>query len=163
MPATAAAARERMSLPSRRWRASIADDVTSLEPESFSMPDLLVKGTIHTLDPGRPVAEAALMRDGRFARVGSRQECEREARQDLRYIELGEGCAVPGLIDAHGHPLLHARTLLEVRLGVATSEQECVERVSRYAAMVPAGRWIRGSGWDQNGWRSRDFPGNATL
>ena len=45
------------------------------------MPDLLVKGTLHTLDPGRPVAEAALMRDGRFARVGSREECEREARR----------------------------------------------------------------------------------
>jgi hypothetical protein len=127
------------------------------------MPDLLVKGTLHTLDPGRPTAEAALIRDGRFARVGSREECEREARQDLRYIELGEGCALPGLIDAHGHPLLHARSLVEVRLDGARSAQECVERVARYAATVPDGAWIRGSGWDQNLWPGREFPDAALL
>jgi predicted amidohydrolase YtcJ len=127
------------------------------------MPDLLVAGTLHTMDPARPTAAAALIRDGRFSRVGTREECERDAQGDLRFIELGEGCAVPGLIDAHGHPLLHARTLLEVRLGGARSEQECVDRVGRYAAMVALGKWIRGSGWDQNLWPRRDFPGNALL
>jgi predicted amidohydrolase YtcJ len=127
------------------------------------MPDLLVSGTIHTLDPGRPQASAALIREGRFARVGTREECEREAGDDVQYIELGEGCAVPGLIDAHGHPLLHARSLVEVRLDGARSEQECVERVARYAQTLPEGGWIRGSGWDQNLWPGRTFPGAAAL
>jgi predicted amidohydrolase YtcJ len=40
------------------------------------MPDLLVVGTLYTLDPERPVAQALLIRDGRFARVGTRSECE---------------------------------------------------------------------------------------
>ena len=39
------------------------------------MPDLLVVGTLHTLDPSRPRAGAALMRDGRFVKVGTREEC----------------------------------------------------------------------------------------
>ncbi|HZR08593.1 MAG TPA: amidohydrolase [Myxococcales bacterium] len=127
------------------------------------MSDLLVNGTLYTLDPGRATAQAALIRDGRFARVGSREECEREARDDVRYIELGEGSAVPGLIDAHGHPLLHARSLIEVRLDGARSAQECVDRVARYAATVPEGGWIRGSGWDQNLWPGRAFPDSALL
>jgi predicted amidohydrolase YtcJ len=127
------------------------------------MPDLLVAGTLHTLDAKRPVAGAVLIRDGRFARVGTREECERASQSDLRYIELGEGCAVPGLIDAHGHPLLHARNLTEVRLGGAQSEQECVERVVQYARGVPQGSWIRGAGWDQNLWPGRDFPDSALL
>src|SRR2546423_4458639 len=128
------------------------------------MPDLLVVGSLHTLDPARPVAAAALIRNGRFERVGTREDCERAARGDLRFIELGEGCAVPGLIDAHGHPLLHARTLTEVRLAGATSEMECVERVARFASsMVPEGRWVRGSGWDQNLWAPRDFPDASLL
>ncbi|MGZ6125170.1 MAG: amidohydrolase, partial [Myxococcales bacterium] len=127
------------------------------------MADLLLKGTLYTLDPRRPTAAAALIRDGRFARVGSREECEREAREDLRYIELGEGCAVPGLIDAHGHPLLHARSLAEVRLDGAASEQDCVDRVARYTGTLPEGAWIRGSGWDQNLWPGRAFPGAALL
>src|SRR5947209_17551064 len=162
MPASAAAASAARSLLSRCWRASIPDDVTSFAAGSFTMSDLLVKGTLYTLDPGGPVAEAALIRDGRFARVGSREECDREARDDVRYIDLEEGCAVPGLIDAHGHPLLHARSLIEVRLDGARSEQECVERIARYAATVPEGGWIRGSGWDQNLWPGRAFP-RATL
>jgi predicted amidohydrolase YtcJ len=127
------------------------------------MPDLLVAGTLHTLDPARPVAQAVLIREGRFARVGTREECERASGSDLRYIELGEGCAVPGLIDAHGHPLLHAQNLREVRLGGARSEQECVERVVEYARSTPQGSWIRGAGWDQNLWPRREFPDSAPL
>src|SRR5216110_2019353 len=107
------------------------------------MPDLLVAGSLHTLDPARPAAAAVLIRDGRFERVGTREECERAAQGDLRFIELGEGCAVPGLIDAHGHPLLHARTLTEVRLGGAASIQECVTRVAEFARAVSEGSWIR--------------------
>ena len=127
------------------------------------MPDLLVAGTLHTLDPERPGATAVLIRDGRFARVGTREQCEREARSDLQFIELREGCAVPGLIDAHGHPLLHARSQTEVRLTGATSEQECVDRVVRFAATVPEGTWVRGGGWDQNFWPGHEFPGLALL
>lgn len=128
-----------------------------------SMPDLLVVGTMHTMDPARPRAGAALVRDGKFVRVGTREECEQEARADLKFIELGDGCAVPGIIDAHGHPLLHGRQLAEVRLQGARSEHECVERVAHYCEFVPSGRWIRGAGWDQNLWPGRDFPDAALL
>src|SRR4051812_7488781 len=127
------------------------------------MPDLLVVGTLHTLDPSRPRAQAALVRDGKFVRVGTREECEQEANPDLKFIELGDGCAVPGIIDAHGHPMLHGRSLAEVRLAGAKSEQECVERVIRYSQFVPPGQWIRGAGWDQNLWPSRGFPDSALL
>ncbi|HZX94874.1 MAG TPA: amidohydrolase [Myxococcales bacterium] len=127
------------------------------------MGDLLLHGRIYTLDEGLPQARAALLRDGRFAKVGTREECEREARGDVRFIELGEGCAVPGLIDAHGHPLLHGRMLAEVRLGGAASEQECAARVGRYAQTIPPGQWIRGGGWDQNPWPGRAFPDASSL
>jgi predicted amidohydrolase YtcJ len=127
------------------------------------MGDLLVVGTLHTLDPSRPRAGAALVRDGRFVKVGTRDECERAADSDLKFIELGDGCAVPGIIDAHGHPLWHGRMLAEVRLQGAASEQECVERVARYSQFVPSGHWIRGGGWDQNLWPSRDFPARGLL
>src|ERR1700682_3514324 len=100
------------------------------------MPDLLVVGTLHTLDSSRPRAQAAL---------------------------LGEGGAVPVRADAHGHPLLHGRNLAEVRLGGAASEQECVERVARFLQFVPAGQWIRGNSWDQNLWPGRAFPDAALL
>ncbi|HET9751659.1 MAG TPA: amidohydrolase, partial [Myxococcales bacterium] len=127
------------------------------------MSDLLLHGTLYTLDPRRPRAAAALIRDGEFVRVGSREECDREARSGAAVIDTGQGCAVPGLIDAHGHPLLHGRMLAEVRLQGAASAQECAARVAAYARTVPAGRWIRGGGWDQNPWPGRAFPDAAEL
>lgn len=128
------------------------------------MPDLLIVGTIHTQDPSRHgPAEAALVRDGRFARVGTREECEAEAQADVKFVELGAGCAVPGLVDAHGHPRLHGQMLRQIRLGGAKSEQECVDRVARYAQLLPPGHWILGGGWDQNLWASRGFPDAALL
>ena len=127
------------------------------------MPDLLIVGTLHTQDPSRPLAQAALVRDGRFVRVGTREECEAASHENLRFIELGQGCAVPGLIDAHGHPRLHGLRLQQVNLAGARSEQECVDRVARYAQLVPPGQWIRGGGWDQNLWPSRGFPGVELL
>ena len=125
--------------------------------------DLLILGTLHTLDPSRPRAEACVIRDGKFALVGSVEECEREAKGDVQVVRLEEGCAVPGLADAHGHPLLHGRTLAEVRLAGAKSAEECVERVAQFAEFVPSGGWIRGSGWDQNAWPGRGFPDHAAL
>ena len=73
--------------------------------------ELLVVGTLHTQDPSRPRAQAALIRGGRFARVGSREECEQLATNQVRFIDLGQGCSTPGLIDAHGHVQLHGRSL----------------------------------------------------
>ncbi|HEY2027862.1 MAG TPA: amidohydrolase [Myxococcales bacterium] len=127
------------------------------------MPDLLVKGTLHTMDPERPRAEAALVRDGKFVRVGTREECEAAAQPDVHFIDLGSGCAVPGLVDAHGHPALHGRGLREAQLAAALSEEECVERVARHARLLPKGQWVRGNGWDQNGWRNRTFPDRQLL
>src|SRR5438105_1284793 len=82
------------------------------EPE---MHDILVVGTIHTLDPAAPRAEAALVRDGLFACVGTRQECAQKARSGVHVLDLRQGSAVPGLIDAHGHVASLGRSLLEVR------------------------------------------------
>ncbi|HET9753844.1 MAG TPA: amidohydrolase, partial [Myxococcales bacterium] len=87
----------------------------------------------------------------------------RDARAGARVIDTGQGCAVPGLIDAHGHPLLHGRLLAEVRLQGAASAQECASRVAGYARTVPAGQWIRGGGWDQNAWPGHAFPDAAEL
>src|SRR5438445_6656445 len=125
--------------------------------------ELLVVGTLHTQDPSRPRAEAALIRGGRFARVGSREECEHHATNQVRFIELGQGCATPGLIDAHGHVQLYGRSLGEVSCAGAASEAECAARAARAAQTLPPGSWIRGVGWKQDEWRDPRLPTAASL
>src|SRR5256885_5758693 len=127
------------------------------------MGDLLVAGTLHTLAPSRPRAEAALVRDGSFAAVGSREECERLAGSHVRLVDLESGCAVPGLADAHGHVALYGRTRSEVSCAGAASEEECAQRAATAAERAPPGTWIRGGGWSHDLWREQRLPDSASL
>jgi predicted amidohydrolase YtcJ len=120
------------------------------------VPDLLVLAPIATGDPARPRAEAALLRGGVFARVGSRAECERAAGAGA--VRLRAGGAVAGLADAHGHVALLGRWRREVRCAGAADAEECARRAARRARTEPPGTWIRGSGWDQNRWPGARFP-----
>ncbi|MFY3745293.1 amidohydrolase [Anaeromyxobacter sp. Red801] len=127
------------------------------------MDDLLVVGTLHTLDPARPRAGAALIRDGRFLCVGEPAECAARAAPGARRLDLGRGSAVPGLVDAHGHVLGLARARREVRCEGAGSAEACAARVAERALATPPGRWIRGRGWDQNRWPGGAFPEAGPL
>jgi predicted amidohydrolase YtcJ len=113
------------------------------------------------MDPERPRADAALIRDGVFVRVGARATCEREARRGVRRV--GSGCAVAGLSDAHGHVALLGRWCREVRLGDASGEAECASRAAERARATPAGSWVRGNGWDQTRWTGRALPTAESL
>src|SRR6266568_5108766 len=126
-------------------------------------PDLLVLGTVHTLDPARPRAEALLARNGRVLKLGTAAECRAEAHAGVRVVELGAGCAVPGLADAHGHVVLHARALEEVRCGGAPDEAACAALAAERARALPAGSWVRGRGWDQNLWPGQAYPTARAL
>ncbi|HSN91166.1 MAG TPA: amidohydrolase [Anaeromyxobacteraceae bacterium] len=126
-------------------------------------PDLLVVGRIHTLDPERPLAGAVLARGGRFAAVGSEDECRRAARRGHRRIDLGRGSAVPGLADAHGHLVMHGRALAEVDCRDAGGAAECAARAGEKAARLPEGSWVRGRGWDESRWRDPAPPTAAAL
>jgi predicted amidohydrolase YtcJ len=126
-------------------------------------PDLLVTGTIHTLDPARPRAEALLAHDGRILLLGGAAECRRAARPGARHLHTGGGCAVPGLADAHGHVSLHALALEEVSLREARDEVECACLAAERARALPPGAWVRGRGWDQNRWPVQALPTERTL
>jgi predicted amidohydrolase YtcJ len=124
--------------------------------------DLLVVAAIHTLDLGRPRAEAVLVQDGRIARVGSAAECRRAARGNPEIVAAPRGSAVPGLVDAHGHVLLLARARAEVRCTGARDPEACAALAAERARALPPGTWVRGRGWDQNRWGGA-FPAAEVL
>jgi predicted amidohydrolase YtcJ len=121
------------------------------------MAELLVTGTVYTLDPALPRAGGVLIRDGAIARVGAAESCARAAGRGARRIDLGGGSAVPGLADAHGHVLWLGRARQEVSCAAAGSAEECAARVRERARALPAGSWVRGRGWDQNRWPGGGF------
>src|SRR5882757_5198267 len=73
--------------------------------------ELVLLGTVLTVDEGRPTAEALAVADGRIVAVGSRADVDVWIGPDTEVVELGDGCVMPGLIEAHGHPLMEAVVL----------------------------------------------------
>ena len=75
---------------------------------------------------------------------------------------LAEGCAVPGLCDAHGHVVWLARALEEVDCRGATAAG-CASLRRGARPDRTRGSWIRGRGWDENCWPGGELPTAALL
>lgn len=76
----------------------------------------------------------------------------------------GDGATLlPGLIDAHGHVLSYGESLLQVDLVNIASEQKAVQRAVEFANENPKSTWIKGRGWNQVQWPSKEFPTANSL
>ncbi len=124
---------------------------------------ILRNGTIYTVDPSHPSAHAVAARDGRFVAVGDDEAVMALKGPATRVIDLQGQTVVPGLIDAHGHVSSLGFALEWLRFEGTTSASAIAELVRARASEVPAGRWIRGRGWDQNDWESTGFPTHGIL
>jgi predicted amidohydrolase YtcJ len=86
----------------------------------------LVNGRIHTMDRHDRVVSSVLIRDGRFAALGS--EARRGDDDCTREINLRGRTAVPGIIDNHNHiVLLGLRPGHDTRIENARSIQEVLD------------------------------------
>lgn len=75
--------------------------------------DLVIYGTVITVHETNPTAEALAVTDGRIVAVGDRADVEPLVGPDTDVVELGDGCVMPGFVEAHGHPLMEAMVLAD--------------------------------------------------
>jgi predicted amidohydrolase YtcJ len=122
---------------------------------------LLTNGRIHTMDAAGSVVDCVVVRDGRVAFAGRRGDVNPAAGEAT--LDLGGRTVLPGLVDAHGHLMLLAKTRLELNLTTAGSEDEIAGMVGEAAARLRPGEWISGRGWDQTRWPGQRFPTRASL
>lgn len=113
------------------------------------IPDTILTGArIRTMDPARPHAQALAIAQGRVLAAGSVSDIAVLAGPGTRTHHLGGRCVMPGLIDAHAHPLWGAcRDLFEVFAGLGTPLPVLLDLVATRAAQVPPGTWIIGGPW----------------
>jgi predicted amidohydrolase YtcJ len=119
--------------------------------------DLVITGTVLTVDDTRPTAEALAVADGRIVAVGDRSEVADFIGPNTHTVDIGDGCVMPGLIEAHGHPLMEAIALsdrlVDIRPVTMRDADEVVAAVRREVARRgPDGAYL--NGWDpllQNG------------
>lgn len=112
--------------------------------------DLVLFGKILTVDPDRPTAEALAVTDGRIAAVGSRAEVQPWVGEGTDVREI-DGCVLPGLVEAHGHPLMEAVVLggriIDIRPVTLPSADAVVAAIhDEIAARGADGAYL--NGWD---------------
>lgn len=70
---------------------------------------------------------------------------------------------LPGLIDAHGHVLGYALSLMQVNLNNVLSEQEAVQLAINFHKKHDNGQWLLGRGWNQVLWKDQQYPTAISL
>ena len=66
---------------------------------------ILKAGTVITMDPDKPRAEAVAVSGGKIVAVGSLAEC-RAAAPGADVVDTGATALLPGLVEPHSHPLM---------------------------------------------------------
>ena len=106
---------------------------------------MFVNAKITTLDDAMPQAEAVAVKDGRFIAVGSAADVAAYQGGATKIVDLQGKRVVPGLIDAHTHPL---ETLwmkndwVDARYPETPSVAVTLEKVAARAKTAKPGEWI---------------------
>ncbi|WP_292976431.1 amidohydrolase [Mycobacterium sp.] len=113
--------------------------------------DVVMYGTVLTVDDARPTAEALAVADGRIVAVGSRSEVAALVGPSIRTIDVGTGCVMPGFVEAHGHPLMEAIALSDRLVDIRPVTMRDADRVVEAVRGEVARRGADGAylnGWD---------------
>jgi predicted amidohydrolase YtcJ len=116
----------------------------------MSAADLVIFGTVLTVDEVQPTAEALAVSDGRIIAVGERSAIDSWIGPGTQKLEI-DGCVMPGLIEAHGHPVLEAMVLsdrmVDIRPVTLPNAGDVVDAIRREVAKRgPEGAYL--NGWD---------------
>ncbi len=121
--------------------------------------DLVLRGgTIVTLDPAHPRADALAARGDRIVAVGSDPEVAPLIGPDTRVVDLAGKTAFPGFIEGHGHLTGLGRARRTVDVSHARTWDEVVETIRQEAQHRPPGSWVLGWGWHQEKWDRKPEP-----
>jgi predicted amidohydrolase YtcJ len=118
----------------------------------------VINANIATMDRSKPKAECLIVKDGRIAAVGSKDEITKLIESDMEVLDLDGKFLMPGFIEGHGHFLMLGEMRMNLDLTKANSWDEIIEQVRVAAANTPPGKWIIGRGWHQSKWESSPSP-----
>jgi len=123
----------------------------ALDPASE--PDLVVfNGTVYTVDPLKPRAEAFAVKAGRVVAVGNSEDIKSLIGKRTETLDARKMTIVPGFIDAHNHAP-GAILLYEVVVGNPYEVEfvtiaSIVDKLRAKARETPPGLWVEGYFFD---------------
>jgi hypothetical protein len=126
---------------------------------------LFLNGTVVTMNPVHPEAEAVLVRGDRVVAVGLADDMRALAAPGARIVDLAGKTLLPGFNEAHNHMLMFGRSLAQVdcRAPGCSDIAELQRRVAARAAETPGGAWVLGRGYDDQSLAERRHPTRYDL
>lgn len=125
--------------------------------------DLLVTNArVYTADSSFSMANAFIIKDGKFLAVGDGQTLANEYEAATQ-VDLSGQPVYPGFYDPHAHFLGLGQVLDQADLVGAESYDEVINRLKTFYQAHPNVIWLTGRGWDQNDWPEKAFPTKEKL
>jgi len=127
---------------------------------------IIQNGTIHTMDPAIPNAEAVAVQGNKILAVGSWEEIQHLAHSNTRRIDLAGRTLIPGFNDAHLHLWklgLLLTTMLDARSAAAPDIPTLINAFRARAAQTTLGGWVTGRGYHENALAERRHPTRHDL
>ncbi len=126
---------------------------------------LFTNGTILTMNPSQPEAEAVAIIGERIVAVGTRTQAESALPRGHRRVDLAGRTMVPGFNEAHNHMIGYGTIAnhIDANYPAVTSISDIVERVRERAVHQPPGTWILGRGYDDNKLDEKRHPNRHDL
>ena len=123
---------------------------------------IFLNGKFFTGDTNIPECEAVAVHGNTIIACGSSKDLKSDF---LRYeeIDLAGKRVLPAFTDAHTHFLSYCLKQDQIDLNGVDSLEECLVIIQKKIAQIPAGLWIKGSGWNQNLWNPVNYPSRFDL
>ncbi len=123
------------------------------------MADLvLLNGSVWTVNPDRPWAEAVAVKGEKILKVGSTAEVKKAVGNKTQVIDLDGDLVLPGFIDSHTHFLDGGFSLLSIQLREVKSQEEFIARIEEKAREMEKGEWILNGNWDHQSFDPPELP-----
>lgn len=119
--------------------------------QKSAVADLALRnGAIYTVDGARTWAETVAIDDGRIVYIGNDAGAKDYIGPKTQVVELAGRMVLPGMQDVHIHPISGGIEANGCDLNAATTVEEYLAIIKKYADEHPNEPWIKGGGWSMS-------------
>lgn len=135
----------------------------SCQKQPATKASLVITGKIFTGLDSPAFVEALAAAEGRILATGTRKEIKKYIGPETRLIELKDGLAIPGLIDAHTHFSSGGRSLIELSFRGVDSVEKVQQMVAEKIKELPPGTPVFGREYDHTLFPGQKWPTREDL
>ncbi len=128
-----------------RWPPARIRGLASTSRSESVADVIFFNGKIVTLDRAESIANAVAVKQGRFVKVGSADEVKKLAGPSTRLVDLRGKTVVPGLVDAHCHPMetiMMKDGWVDARYPGCASVKQALAQIAAWVKHTPKDKWV---------------------